>query len=52
MLSYCLKCKKNAVRKCPRVGNEKNENHCFYQDVLCVEAKIQELLKNKKLVDY
>ena len=52
MLSYCLKCRKNTESKKPKLVTTKNGRICFYQNVLCVIVKNQNLLKNKKLKDY
>ena len=41
---YCLKCRKNT--------ESKNLKVCFYQNAQCVIVKNQNLLDNKKLVDY
>ena len=41
MLSYCLRGRKNAESK----------NQCFFQNVLCVAVKNQDLLNSNKLVD-
>ena len=49
MLSYCFKCRKNTESKNPETAKAKKwENQCFYQNVRCVAAKIQNLLKSKR----
>ena len=51
MLSYCLKCKKNAESKNLKVGRTKTEEY-FYQNVQRVIVKNWYSSKSKKLVDY
>ena len=52
MLSYCLKCRKNAESKNSMVAKPKNESQCFYQNVQCLAVKNKDLLKSKNIVDY
>ena len=55
MSSYCLKCKKNTGNINPRVSkisNGKTITNGYYQKVLYVVAKNQDLLTNKKEVEY
>ena len=50
---YCLNCRKNTESKNPKVTRKKiGRIMLFYQNVQCVIVKNQNLLKNKKLVDY
>ena len=51
MLSYCLKCRKNAKSKNPKVVRTKNGRIILYQNKGCVIVKNQNFLKNKKLED-
>ena len=39
MLSNCLKCRKNAESKNPKVARAKTEEQYFYQNVECVIVK-------------
>ena len=65
MLSYCLKCKTNTESINPRVSATSNgramilsecaicgSKKSYYQSVLYVVVKNQNLLKNKKQKDY
>ena len=50
MLSYCLKCRKNIEGINPRVSRTNNDK--TYQNVQYVVVKNQDLLENKKQVEY
>ena len=52
MLSYCLKCRKNAEIKNPQVPSTKSIRIIFYQNVQFGIVKNQHLLNSKKPVDY
>ena len=52
MLPYCLKCKKNTESVNPRVSATSNGRTIYYQSVLYVVVKNQNLLKIKKQQDY
>ena len=53
MLSYCLKCKKNTESINPKVSATGNgRTMTYYQNVLYTVVKNQNLLKNKKQVQY
>ena len=51
MLSYyCLKCRKNAEGKNPKVARKNPEESCFYQTVQYVIVKNRNLSKSTKLL--
>ena len=52
MLSYCLKCRKNTKSINPRVSKTNNGKTICTQNALYVVLKNQDLLKNKKQVEY
>ena len=54
MLSYCLKCKRNTENINPKEKFQKQptEKQLFYQHVLYVVVKNQNLLKSNKQKDY
>ena len=52
MLSYCLKCRRNTESKNPKVSKTTNGKAIFYQHVLYVVVKNQNLLNSKKQKDY
>ena len=52
MLSYCLKCKKNAESINPKVSKTNNGKTIFYQNALYVAVKNQNLLKSNNQKDY
>ena len=55
MSSYCLKCKKNTGNintRVSKISNGKTITNGYYQKVLYVVAKNQDLLTNKKEVEY
>ena len=52
MLSYCLKCKKNTESIDPNVLQLVMVKQSYYQSVLYVVLKNQNLLKSKEQKDY
>ena len=52
MLSYCLKCKRNTESINPKVSKKSMVKQLFYQHVLYVVVKNQNLLNSKKQKDY
>ena len=52
MSSYGLKCRKNTKSINPRVSKTNNVKQWYYQNVQYVVVKNQDLLKNKKQVEY
>ena len=52
MLSYCLKCRRNTESINPKVSKTANGKAIFYQHVLYVAVKNQNLLNSKKQKDY
>ena len=52
MLSYCLKCKKNTENINPRVSKTSNGKTMLLSKCAICGSKIQNLLKNKKQIDY
>ena len=49
MLSYCLKCRRNKEKN---LVKQKSEGQWLHQNMLFVVVKNQDLLKNKKPVEY
>ena len=45
---FCLKCKKNTESKNSRVSKTSNKKQCYYQNVLYVVLKNQDLSKNQE----
>ena len=39
MVSFCLKCGKNAENKNPKVVKSNNAEQCFHENVRCVIVK-------------
>ena len=52
MRSYCLKRKTNTESINPRVSKLAIIKQCYYQSVLCVVLKNQDLSKNKTEMNY
>ena len=52
MLSYCFMCRKNTENISPRVSKTSNGKQYYYQNVLNAVVKNQDLLQNKKQVEY
>ena len=52
MSSYCLNYKKNAENINRTISKTSNVKQCYYQNVLYVVVKTQDLLTNQKHVDY
>ena len=52
MLSYCLKCEKNTENIDPRISKTRMVKQCYFDNVLYVIVKNQDLLRNKKQMNY
>ena len=52
MLSHCLKCKKIQKTYTKEFQKRVILKKCYYRNVLSVVVKNQDLLRNKKQVDY
>ena len=52
MLSYCLKCNKNTENINPKFEEPVMVKQCYYQNVLYVVLKNQDLIKEQKARKY